>query len=82
VIAQSRFEHMKKIGHRFDSEGAPWAAWRGTMMRRGDRGHSSELLSAAEQKRIDDYWRAELARLGSDFAYDAAFGLSGIASSP
>jgi hypothetical protein len=82
VIAQSRFEHMKKIGHKFDSEGAPWAAWRGTMMRRGERGRSSELLSAAEQKRIDDYWRAELARLGSDFAYDAAFGLSGIASSP
>ncbi|HUL80915.1 MAG TPA: sulfotransferase domain-containing protein [Gammaproteobacteria bacterium] len=75
VIERSSFEYMKKISHRFDSEGAPWAAAsaRGAMIRRGERGKSDELLSGADQARIDDYWRAELRRLGSDFPYDEAF---------
>ena len=75
VIERSSFESMKKITHKFDSEGAPWASAsaRGAMIRRGERGKSDELLSAADQARIDDYWRAELRRLGSDFPYDEAF---------
>jgi len=75
VIERSSFEHMKKISHKFDSEGAPWAAAsaRGAMVRRGEHGKSDELLSAADQARIDDYWRAELRKLGSDFPYDEAF---------
>jgi hypothetical protein len=75
VIERSRFEHMKKIGAKFDSEGAPWASTsaRGAMIRRGEPGKSDELLSAADQTRIDDYWRAELRKLGSDFPYDEAF---------
>jgi len=43
------------------------------MIRRGERGKSNELLSSADQKRIDDYWRAQLDQLGSDFPYDQAF---------
>jgi hypothetical protein len=74
VIAQSSFEHMKKISSRFDPTGAPWASSRGAMIRRGERGTSGELISAADQRRIDDYWRAELRKLGSDFPYDEAFG--------
>jgi hypothetical protein len=74
VIAQSTFEHMKNIGDRFDPMGAPWASSRGAMMRRGERGKSGELISAADQRRIDDHWRAELRKLGSDFPYDEAFG--------
>jgi hypothetical protein len=37
------------------------------------------LLSAGDQERVDDYWRAELARLECDFPYDAAFGVTRVA---
>jgi len=75
VIEQSTYDHMKSIGHKFDTAGLspPWAQPRGAMVRRGQRGTSSELLSPADQRRIDDYWRAELERLGCDFPYDRAF---------
>ena len=73
VIEHSTFNHMKEIGHKFDAPGAPWAQAQGAMMRRGERGVSGELLSAEQQRRIDDYWRAELVRIGCDFPYDAAF---------
>jgi hypothetical protein len=74
VVEQSTFAHMKSIGHKFDTEGTT-----GSMMRRGERGKSGELISASDQRRIDDYWRAELARVGSDFPYDDAFGPAPIA---
>jgi aryl sulfotransferase len=73
VIEQAKFEHMKKIEDKFDPRGAPWASTRGAMIRRGERGKSGELLSLADQERIDDYWRAELRKVGSDFPYDEAF---------
>jgi hypothetical protein len=76
VVRQSSFAHMKKIGHKFDMIGLspPWGKPGGAMVRRGERGSATELLSEADQRRIDDYWRAELGRLGSDFPYDSAFG--------
>jgi hypothetical protein len=73
VIERSTFAYMKKIGHKFDAPGAPWANASGSMMRRGESGQSAELLSAEQQRRIDAYWRDELARLECDFPYDAAF---------
>jgi len=73
VIERSTFEHMKAIEEKFDSQGAPWASPRGAMIRRGERGRSDELISAADQARIDDHWRTELRKLGSDFPYDEAF---------
>lgn len=73
VIERSTFEHMKKIEHKFDPRGAPWASTKGSMIRRGAHGASAELISAGDQRRIDDYWRAELEKLGSDFPYDEAF---------
>jgi hypothetical protein len=76
VIAQASFDHMKRIGQKFDAPGAPWASAAGAMFRRGQRGASAELLSPADQRRIDDYWRAELQRLGCDFPYDEAFGVT------
>jgi Sulfotransferase domain len=75
VIERSTFDYMKKIGEKFDPPGSPWGTARGAMMRRGQRGASSELLSAADQRRIDDYWRAELERLQCDLPYDEAFGI-------
>jgi hypothetical protein len=73
VIERSSFAYMQKIGHKFDAPGAPWANSKGSMMRRGESGKSAELLTAEQQRHIDDYWRAELARMGCDFAYDAVF---------
>jgi hypothetical protein len=80
VIERSTFAYMKKIGHKFDAPGAPWARPEGSMMRRGESGKSAELISAEQQRRIDDYWRAELVRLNCDFAYDAEFAPAGHAS--
>jgi len=76
VIERSSFDYMKKIGEKFDPPGSPWSSARGAMMRRGERGVSGELLSAADQRRIDDYWRAELRRIGCDFPYDTEFTLA------
>jgi len=44
------------------------------MMRAGKSGRSSELLTPAQRRFIDDWCRAKLARLGCDFPYDEAFG--------
>lgn len=74
VIERASFAYMKKHSRKFDAPGAPWAREVGAMVRRGESGSSGELLSSEQQQRIDDYWRAELARLGCDFPYDAAFG--------
>jgi hypothetical protein len=46
-------------------------AWRkpGVMIRKGSQGGSSEMLTRDQQRRIDEYFMTELARLGSDFPY-------------
>ena len=73
VIERSSFGYMKKIEHKFEASGAPWAKAKGSMMRRGESGASAELITPEQQRRIDDYWRAELTRIGCDFPYDAVF---------
>jgi Sulfotransferase domain len=73
VIERSSFAYMKRIGHKFDAPGAPWANPKGSMMRRGESRASAELITHEQQRRIDDYWRDELTRIGCDFGYDAAF---------
>jgi Sulfotransferase domain len=73
VVERSSFASMKKIEHKFEAPGAPWAKAKGSMMRRGESGASAELITPEQQRRIDDYWRAELARIGCDFPYDTAF---------
>jgi hypothetical protein len=72
VNQRSSYEYMKSHGHQFDTVGLspPWANSRGTMVRRGKAGGSNELLTPEQQRRIDDYWRSELLRIGSDFPYD------------
>ena len=77
VIERSSFAYMKKIEHKFEAPGAPWAKAKGSMMRRGESGASAELITPEQQRRIDDYWRAELARIGCDFPYDTAFKRAG-----
>jgi hypothetical protein len=82
VVRRSTFEHMKTIGAKFDPVGSPWADARGAMIRRGQRGGSDELVTPEQQRRIDDYWRAELARMGCDFPYDEAFEAARTATAP
>jgi hypothetical protein len=47
-------------------------AWRepGAMIRAGRQGGSSEMLSPERQRQIDQYFMAEIRRLGSDFPYE------------
>ena len=73
VVERSSFAYMKRIEHKFEAPGAPWANSTGSMMRRGESGASGELITRDQQRRIDDYWRSELERIGCDFPYDAAF---------
>lgn len=73
VVAQSSFAHMKTIEHKFDPPGMPWAKSKGAMIRRGERGVADEFLNDMQKRRVDNYWRAELRSLGSDFPYDEAF---------
>lgn len=73
VLERSSFAYMKTVEHKFDAPGAPWASSKGAMMRRGASGASAELITPEQQRRIDDYWRAELTRIGCDFPYDTAF---------
>jgi hypothetical protein len=61
---------MRQIEHKFGSGMfTPWSRVEGTMIRRGERAVSGELLTPAQQQRIDDHCRAELERLDCDFPY-------------
>jgi hypothetical protein len=76
VVQRSSFDYMKNIEHKFETGMlVPWAKPQGAMIRRGQRNVSSELLTPAQQQRIDDHFSAELKRLGCDFPYDEVFGL-------
>jgi hypothetical protein len=73
VVEQSTFAAMKAGGARFEpGRVVPWGKEQ-SMLRRGESGKSSELLTAEQQARVDDWCRAELARLGCDFPYNEAF---------
>ena len=74
VVEQSTFASMKAAVSKFEPGlVVPWGK-EGAMMRRGQSGGSSELLTPEQQQRIDEHCRAELLRLGCDFPYEAVFG--------
>ena len=74
VVKRSSFAYMKEHESRFNpGHVVPWGEAGGYMMRRGERGSSSELLTAELERRIDDACRARLVELGCDFPYDRAF---------
>jgi hypothetical protein len=77
VLQQSSFSHMKSSESRFDPKHAifPWSQTQGTMLRRGETGSASELLSPTDRDRIDDHFKAELRALNSDLPYDQLFAL-------
>jgi len=70
VCRRSSFEYMKAIDRKFAM--GKMIAWRdpGVMIRKGSQGGSSEMLSPERQRQIDQYFMAELTRLGSDFPYE------------
>jgi hypothetical protein len=75
VLERSSYAYMKTVEDKFDPPAyMPWTENKGSMVRRGERGSADELLNAAQKRRVDDYCRGELRRLGSDFPYDAKFG--------
>jgi hypothetical protein len=70
VCRKSSFEYMKAIDRKFAI--GKIIAWRepGAMIRAGKQGGASEMLNPEQQRQIDQYFRAELKRLGSDFPYE------------
>ncbi|MGO9261059.1 MAG: sulfotransferase domain-containing protein [Bryobacteraceae bacterium] len=69
VCEKSSFEYMQSVDHQFEVWNViPWHT-KTKMMRKGVQGGSSELLSPNRQRQMDEYFMAELKRLGSDFPY-------------
>ena len=66
---RSSFDFMKRIDDKFST--GKFLSFRkpAAMMRKGSDGGSTELITAAQARRIDEYFIAELKRLGSDFPY-------------
>ena len=71
VIEKSSLQYMKGINHKFnpmDGGKLPWGS-DFNMIRKGETGQSSELISREQQLRIDEHFMQELNNLGSDFPY-------------
>ena len=79
VVEKSSFSYMKQHEHQF-MPAIPFPfnhlLGRPAMIRRGERGRSSELLSPAQQAQIDDFMQSELQRYGCDFPYAEVFGMA------
>jgi hypothetical protein len=74
VERRASFAYMKGVGFKFEpGQVVPWGSSE-YMIRKGTSGGAGELLTPEQQRRIDDYCRAELERLRCDFPYDETFG--------
>ena len=69
VTERSSFDYMKRIDDKFSTGKFLSLRKPAVMMRKGAEGGSSELITPAQARRIDEYCIAELERLGSDFPY-------------
>ena len=75
VCEKSSFAYMKAAEDKFHPPAmTPWSLPGRQMIRRGVSGGSSELISSEQQRFIDDHFRADLQRLGSDCPYDEMWG--------
>jgi hypothetical protein len=70
VTERSSFAYMKTIDDKFSTGKFLSLRAPAEMMRKGSEGGSSELISPAQARRIDEYFINELKRLGSDFPYE------------
>lgn len=71
VIEKSSLQYMKGINHKFNPMSGvklPWGS-EFKMIRKGETGKSSELITREQQIRIDKHFIQELKELGSDFPY-------------
>jgi len=69
VTRLSSFDYMKKNDHKYAiGRLVPWRQ-PGSMIRKGQDGGASELLSPEKQRLIDEHFIAELKQLGSDLPY-------------
>jgi hypothetical protein len=74
VCRKSSFDYMKSIDECFAPyQGAPWRG-KTFMLRTGEQGGSSALLTPERQREMDAAFTAELQRLGSDLPYDETCG--------
>ncbi len=70
VSEKSSFQYMKSIGEKFGGwSSIPWKS-EAPMMRKGVQGSSSELLTLERQREMDEFFMAELKRLGCDLPYE------------
>ncbi len=72
VIHRSSVQYMKSINHKFNPMGGnslPWGS-NFVMIRKGETGNSSEMISREQQIRIDQHFMQELKDLNSDFPYE------------
>lgn len=77
VCEKSSFAYMKGIDHKFIPPAlTPWSSPNRQMIRKGQIGGSSELLTIEQQRAIDTYCKEELERLRCDFPYDEMWGSS------
>ncbi|MCZ6680506.1 MAG: sulfotransferase domain-containing protein [Candidatus Poribacteria bacterium] len=75
VCEKSSFAYMKGIDHKFVPPAlTPWSSANRQMVRKGQSGGASELLSLEQQQAIDTYCKGELQRLHCDFPYDEVWG--------
>jgi aryl sulfotransferase len=73
VCERSSFDYMKRHDARFAPGVATPLSVLGTpMLRKGQQGGSGELLSLAQQQRIDRCFQDVLVEIGSDFDWDGA----------
>ena len=70
VTERASFGYMKTIDDKFSTGKFLSLRAAAPMVRKGADGGSSELISPAQAKRIDEYFIAELKKLGSDFPYE------------
>jgi hypothetical protein len=70
VTEKSSFAYMKTIDDKFSTGKFLQFGKPAAMMRKGTEGGASELITPAQARRIDEYFIAELQRLGSDFPYE------------
>lgn len=73
VVERCSFSHMKANEEKFAPPRLPFVPEPGTMMRTGKAGVSGELLTRAQQARIDRYCIDRLKQLGSDLPYTELF---------
>jgi hypothetical protein len=70
VTELASFAYMKTIDDKFSTGNFLSVGTVAPMMRKGSDGGSSELITPAQARRIDEYFLGELRRIGSDFPYE------------